>query len=173
MDEIAPTPHTFATIRARRIVAVPHPAEATAHPADRPLWPHRAAPRQDGPMQALAALLDDLAFAPGEAGRSARIGRDLAAVADPDRGWGLAVLAGALELPAIGPAALHRLAEARLDPVLFALSHDFVGDLAETLALLWPDRPGAPPPPPASRCGSCSPAEPGPKSPAASPAAPS
>ena len=98
-------------------------------------------------MQALAALLDDLAFAPGEAGRIARIGRYLAAVPDPDRGWGLAVLAGALELPAIGPAALRRLAEARLDPVLFALSHDFVGDLAETLALLWPDSPGAAPPP--------------------------
>ncbi len=98
-------------------------------------------------MQALAALLDDLAFAPGEAGRIARIGRYLAAVPDPDRGWGLAVLAGALELPAIGPAALRRLAEARFDPVLFALSHDFVGDLGETLALLWPDRPGAAPPP--------------------------
>ena len=31
------------------------------------------------------------------------------------------------------------LIEARVDPVLFRLSYDFVGDLAETAALLWPD----------------------------------
>jgi DNA ligase-1 len=32
--------------------------------------------------------------------------------------------------------------EDRVDPVLFRLSYDFVGDLAETVALLWPDSTG-------------------------------
>ena len=31
----------------------------------------------------------------------------------------------------------------RVDPVLFALSYDYVGDLAETISLVWPHRPGA------------------------------
>ena len=30
-----------------------------------------------------------------------------------------------------------------MDPQLFALSYDFVGDLAETVALVWPAKPGA------------------------------
>jgi len=33
--------------------------------------------------------------------------------------------------------------EARMDPVLFGWSYDYVGDLAETVALVWPARPGA------------------------------
>src|SRR3546814_16643035 len=32
----------------------------------------------------------------------------------------------------------------RSDPVLFAMSHDYVGDLAETVALIWP-QPEVPP----------------------------
>ncbi len=30
-----------------------------------------------------------------------------------------------------------------MDPMLFAISYDFVGDLAETVALAWPAKPGA------------------------------
>src|SRR4030095_8369591 len=33
----------------------------------------------------------------------------------------------------------------RTDPVLFALSHDYVGDLSETVALMWPAHPGKQP----------------------------
>ena len=45
---------------------------------------------------------------------------------------------GELDFPAAKPAILKTLAEARSDPELFALSYDFVGDLAETIALIWP-----------------------------------
>ena len=40
-----------------------------------------------------------------------------------------------------------RLAAARTDPELFAWSYDYVGDLAETVALIWPSSPtnAAPP----------------------------
>jgi DNA ligase-1 len=49
---------------------------------------------------------------------------------------------------------------ARVDPELFGWSWDFVGDLAETVALIWPERPRPedPDPPPACADGSPSPA---------------
>jgi ATP-dependent DNA ligase len=98
-------------------------------------------------MRAFAALLERLAFTPGHEDRIALLGGYFATTPDPDRGFGLAVLAGGVQLPTLGPRLIRTLAEARTDPVLFALSHDYVGDLAETVALLWPDPPdGAAPP---------------------------
>src|SRR3546814_12094953 len=69
------------------------------------------------------------------------------AVPDPDRGYGLAALTGGLDLPHAKPAMIRDLAMSRVDPELFALSYDYVGDLAETVALIWPTRPGANRPP--------------------------
>ena len=74
-------------------------------------------------------------------------GFDLCATPDPDRGWALAALTGGLDLPAIKPALIRALVEERVDPVLFHMSRDYVGDTAETVSLLWP-RPEAPPDPP-------------------------
>jgi DNA ligase-1 len=62
---------------------------------------------------------------------------------DPDRGWALASLTGALSFDAAKPAFIRKAVKARLDPQLFALSYDYVGDLAETVALVWPAKPGA------------------------------
>src|SRR3546814_16572325 len=69
------------------------------------------------------------------------------AVPDPDRGYGLAALTGGLDLPHAKPAMIRDLAMSRVDPELFALSYDYVGDLAETVALIWPTRHGANRPP--------------------------
>jgi DNA ligase-1 len=98
-------------------------------------------------MQAFATLLERLAFTPGRDARIALLGRYFATVPDPDRGFGLAALAGGLRLPAVGASLIRTLIAARTDPVLFALSYDYVGDLAETAALLWPARPGGAAPP--------------------------
>ncbi|MGE4373445.1 MAG: cisplatin damage response ATP-dependent DNA ligase [Xanthobacter sp.] len=57
---------------------------------------------------------------------------------DPDRGFALGLLTGSLTLPRLSTARLRALAGLRTDPVLFQLSHDYVGDLAETIALTWP-----------------------------------
>lgn len=62
-----------------------------------------------------------------------------AATPDPDRGWALAALTGELDLPGVKSGAVRALAEARVDPLLFRMSRDFVGDTAETVALIWPD----------------------------------
>ena len=62
---------------------------------------------------------------------------------DPDRGWALAALTGDLTFDAAKPAFIRKAVEARMDPILFGWSYDYVGDLAETVALVWPARPGA------------------------------
>ncbi|MEL6281098.1 MAG: ATP-dependent DNA ligase, partial [Pseudomonadota bacterium] len=60
---------------------------------------------------------------------------------DPDRGWALAALSDGIALPSFGGARIRALVEERVDPVLFALSYDYVGDLAETVSLIWPAPP--------------------------------
>jgi len=94
-------------------------------------------------VRAFARLLDRLSLTHG---RNAKLtlARDfLRETPDPDRGWALAALTGALVFQEAKPAAIRKAVEARMDPVLFAWSYDFVGDLAETVALAWPARPGA------------------------------
>lgn len=91
-------------------------------------------------MKGFAALLDGLGFAASRTVKLALIAGWLRATPDPDRGWGLAALTGGLDLPAVKPALIRALIEAEVDPVLFRLSYDYVGDLAETVALLWPRR---------------------------------
>src|SRR5712692_4170469 len=58
---------------------------------------------------------------------------------DPERGWALAALTGELSFAEAKPSQVRDLAITRVDPELFAWSYDFVGDLAETVALIWPE----------------------------------
>lgn len=94
-------------------------------------------------MTAFAELLEGLIFSPGRNAKLALIERHFAEVPDPDRGHALAALAGTLDVKGAKPALIRELAASRVDPVLFALSYDFVGDLAETVALIWPARAAA------------------------------
>ena len=89
-------------------------------------------------MIAFADLLERLVFTPGRNAKIALLHRYFASVPDPDRGIGLAAVTGALSLASAKPALIRTLAAERTDPTLFALSYDFVGDLAETVALMWP-----------------------------------
>ena len=59
-------------------------------------------------------------------------------IPDPDRGIALAALTGNLKLPNVTPTTIRRLISSKVDPILFSWSYDFVGDLAETTALMWP-----------------------------------
>ena len=93
-------------------------------------------------MQAFAALLDRLVYTRSRNAKLRAIGDYLRATPDPDRGWGLAALTGDLSLKAVQPRLIRQLLEARIDPVLLAMSYDYVGDLAETCALLWPEPAG-------------------------------
>ena len=89
-------------------------------------------------MRAFARLLESLLFTPGRNAKLALLTDYFASTPDPDRGYALAALAGELGLPSVTPARIRGMAEERVDPVLFRLSYDFVGDLAETVALIWP-----------------------------------
>ena len=99
-------------------------------------------------MQRFAELLERLVFTPQRNGKLRLLEAYFAETPDPDRGWALAALAGTLELPNLTPSLIRGLTEDRTDPVLFNLSYDFVGDLAETVSLIWPapETPPAPPP---------------------------
>lgn len=90
-------------------------------------------------MRAFAALLERLAFTPGRNASQTLLQNYLRTTPDPDRGWALAALTGGMTLRHLPPALLRRLIMARVDEELFALSYEFVGDLAETIALLWPE----------------------------------
>ena len=89
-------------------------------------------------MHAFAALLDSLIYTRGRNAKLKLIVDYLHATPDPDRGWAMAALTGDLDLPGVKPAQIRALIEARVDPVLFRMSRDYVGDTAETVALLWP-----------------------------------
>jgi len=94
-------------------------------------------------MKAFAELLDALSFQHGRNGKLALLRTYLSETPDPDRGWALAALTGELSLRQAKPALIRGLVMERVDETLFALSYDYVGDLAETVALIWPERPGA------------------------------
>ncbi len=91
-------------------------------------------------MIAFADLLERLVFTPGRLGKIALLRRYFATQPDPDRGYGLAALTDELKFAAAKPAMIRALAEERTDTILFGMSHDYVGDLAETVALIWPGR---------------------------------
>ena len=98
-------------------------------------------------MMRFSRLLDRLAFEPGRNGKLRLMADYFASVPDPDRGFALAALTGGLSFANAKPALIHGLAAERTDPVLFRMSYDYVGDLSETVALIWPAVPsGAEPP---------------------------
>ncbi len=98
-------------------------------------------------MIAFADLLERLVLTPGRLAKIALLHRYFSVERDPDRGFALAALTGELAFQAAKPMLIRGLAEARTDPVLFGWSYDYVGDLADTVALMWPARPTNQPPP--------------------------
>jgi len=101
-------------------------------------------------MNRFARLLDRLAYEPGRNNKLRLITNYFREVPDPDRGWALAALTGALSFRHAKAGLIRDLIAERTDPTLFALSYDYVGDLSETVALMWPaDRraTNSPPPP--------------------------
>ena len=98
-------------------------------------------------MIAFAELLERLVFTPSRNAKIALLRRYFATQPDPDRGVGLAAITGELSFTTAKPALIRELAATRTDPVLFGWSYDYVGDLAETVALMWPSRTTDTPPP--------------------------
>src|SRR5947209_19704431 len=89
-------------------------------------------------MTRFAALLDALLFTPSRNGKLRLMREYFSTAPDPERGWALAALTGELVFDEAKPNQVRALAAARVDPELLGWSYDFVGDLAETVSLIWP-----------------------------------
>src|SRR5579863_6586296 len=89
-------------------------------------------------MNRFAELLDRLAYEPGRNNKLRLLTDYFRATPDPERGWALAALTGALSFPHAKAGLIRSLIAERTDPTLFELSYDYVGDLSETVALMWP-----------------------------------
>ena len=91
-------------------------------------------------MNRFAELLDRLAYEPGRNNKLRLMTDYFRSTPDPERGYALAALTGALSFQHAKPSMLRALIAERVDPVLFELSYDYVGDLSETVALMWKAR---------------------------------
>jgi DNA ligase-1 len=89
-------------------------------------------------VKAFAALLDRLSYTPSRNDKLRLLADYFAATPDPDRGFALAALTDGLFFRLPLRRILTELVTSRIDPVLFSLSRDYVGDTAETVALIWP-----------------------------------
>jgi DNA ligase-1 len=90
-------------------------------------------------MKRFADLLDRLVLTPSRNGKLRLMVDFFRQAPDPERGYGLAAITGGLEIASVKPAMLRALIATRMDEVLFGYSYDYVGDLAETIALAWPE----------------------------------
>lgn len=89
-------------------------------------------------MNRFAALLDRLVYEPRRNAKLRLMTDYFRHTPDPDRGYALAALTNALMFKEAKPGLIRGLVEERTDPVLFRMSYHYVGDLAETAALIWP-----------------------------------
>nr|WP_316651133.1 cisplatin damage response ATP-dependent DNA ligase [uncultured Gellertiella sp.] len=88
-------------------------------------------------MKAFSALLDRVVLTPGRNAKRKLLADYFRDVPDPDRGYALAAIAGTLDVANVKPKLLRELVMERIDEQLFRYSYDYVGDLAETIALIW------------------------------------
>ena len=91
-------------------------------------------------MKAFADLLDRLTYTPSRNAKLRLMRNYFRATPDPDRGYALAALTDGLPIDFPLRRVLTEIGESRFDPELFRLSRDYVGDTAETVALMWPER---------------------------------
>jgi DNA ligase 1 len=91
-------------------------------------------------MKAFATLLDKLSYTPARNGKLALLKEYFLSTPDPDRGYALAAITDGLPFSFPVRQTVLELAGDHIDPELFRISRDYVGDTAETLSLIWPNR---------------------------------
>ena len=92
-------------------------------------------------MQEFAQLLDNLLFTSSTLNKRELMAKYFRERPDPERGLALAALTNNLHFPLAKSALIRELVNERVDPVLYMLSRDYVGDMAETVSLIWPTNP--------------------------------
>ena len=89
-------------------------------------------------MRTFSRLLERLYYEPATSAKERLLLDYFAATPDPDRGYAVAIIGGSLSLPNFKRGMVLDLIRARVDPTLLAMSYDYVGELSETVAHLWP-----------------------------------
>ncbi|WP_287498589.1 cisplatin damage response ATP-dependent DNA ligase [Alteromonas sp. AO-Serp] len=89
-------------------------------------------------MEAFSHLLEQLYFTSGNKAKAQLIADYIANAPDPDRGWAIAAMAGTLRFDFFKRNTVKKLISEHTDPALFAMSYDYVGEVSETVAHLWP-----------------------------------
>ncbi len=89
-------------------------------------------------MERFSLLLDRLYYTSSNLAKSDLIKQYLAETSDPDRGWAIAALGGTLTFDLFKRNLIKKLITERVDPYLFELCYDYVGETSETVAHLWP-----------------------------------
>jgi DNA ligase-1 len=84
-----------------------------------------------------AQLIDRIGYEPRRNAKIRLMADYFRHTPDPERGFALAALTSALSFRHAKPNLIRGLMAERSDPVLFGLSWDYVGDLSETVALMW------------------------------------
>src|SRR5262249_29085856 len=103
-------------------------------------WRYSKCQSRQDVMNRFAELLDRLAYEPGRNNKLRLMTDYFRSTPDPERSFPLAALTGALSFQHAKPSMIRALIAERVDPVLFELSYDYVGDLSETVALMWKPR---------------------------------
>ena len=88
-------------------------------------------------MKAFSNLLSDLILTSSRNRKLSLLEQYFSSTPDPDRGYALAALTGSLNFKNIKASFFKDLIKEKQDEHLFDLSYDYVGDLAETISLLW------------------------------------
>lgn len=89
-------------------------------------------------MKAFSELLERLYYEHSNLGKERLLLDYFRHTPDPDRGYALAIIAGTLDLSNFKRGMMLELINSRTDPTLLAMSYDYVGELSETVAHLWP-----------------------------------
>ena len=55
-------------------------------------------------------------------------------------GWGLSIICQELDISKVKPSIIKEISISHLDKFLFDISYDYVGDMAETVSLIWPEK---------------------------------
>jgi DNA ligase-1 len=91
-------------------------------------------------MDRFADVLDRLSTTTQRSGKIRLLANYFRSTPDPDRGFALAAFTDGLPMSFPMRRVLSEIMEPHVDPVLYHLSRDYVGDTAETVALLWRNR---------------------------------
>ena len=90
-------------------------------------------------MDDFAKLLSQLILTPSRNKKIDYLVSYFQTTSNPDRGYALAAITRDLSFKQVKSSFVKKAVLERVDPVLFQLSYDYVGDLGETVALIWPD----------------------------------